>query len=242
MAYMKDGIEYPSVTTILGMLDKPALKFWAANCAVDFISERIEEIQNPSGPHVIEGIMRDARRAFETASGKAKDIGTAVHEMIHAHIHNAPIPEGVPPEAETGFLAFLEWEQKNAVVWLESELTLFSTLHGYSGTTDVVAEVNAHRYLMDFKSSKDFYPEYQVQCAAYLQALREEYSEQYGDVENIGILRLDKETGAPEFRDVTCGWTAKAVAFNKLTEYYYSAQKRRLKNNPWVEKYWGKTA
>ena len=236
MAYTKNGVEYPAVTTILGQLEKPALTYWAANCAVDYIQGNLDNLVNPSGPHIRENILTNARTAFKDASTEAKDIGSHVHNMIEAYIKNKKVPEDVHDKAETGFLAFLEWEKLNRVEWLESELTLISELHGYGGTCDAVAMVNGTKYLIDFKTAKGFYPEYDTQAAAYLQALLEEG--RHPTCSHIGILRLDKETGIPEFKDVTQGWTQRARAFNALTEYYYTDKKRRLKNNPWVAKYW----
>ena len=40
--YKKDGKKLPSVTTITGQLDKPALTYWAANCACDYIIQELE--------------------------------------------------------------------------------------------------------------------------------------------------------------------------------------------------------
>ena len=47
-AYIFDGVEYPSVTTILGILDKPALIGWAAGLAVDWCINHREQINHPS--------------------------------------------------------------------------------------------------------------------------------------------------------------------------------------------------
>jgi len=60
MPYAKDGVEYPSVTTILGILDKPALKGWAAGCAVDYIRDNLEKIKHSDNVHEAETILSDA--------------------------------------------------------------------------------------------------------------------------------------------------------------------------------------
>ena len=235
MPYTNNGITYPSVTTILGQLEKPALINWAANCAVEYMEEHIEEIQNPRGPHVVSDILGNARTAFRTASRSARNIGTGVHHAIEDYISTGKDPTGLSDAETNSFLAFLEWESKNKVRWERAEITLFHTHMGYAGTADALAEINGHRYIIDFKTSKGIYDEYRVQLSAYKAAAENNKIE----CPSIGIIRLDKETGAPEFVDVTPGCEQRIQYFYFLVQAYYAAKKRRLKNNPWGEKYWG---
>lgn len=235
MPYELNGVTYPSVTTILGQLDKPALKNWAANCAVEFIEEHIDEIQNPRGPHTIADILGRARTAFTAVSSAAKSIGTEVHRMIEEYIMTGKDPKQTSEAAANSFLGFLEWESKNNVRWLASEITLFHEHIGYAGTADARAVINDHEYIIDFKTSKSIYDEYRIQLAAYKAA-----AEASGiETPSIGIIRLDKETGAPEFVDVTSGCEQRIRYFYLLVRCYYAAKKRRLKNNPWVRCAWG---
>lgn len=237
MAYVIDGASYPSVTTILNVLDKPALKFWAANCAVDYINENLEEFMSAKAPHTITNILTDARTAFKTASKEACDIGTQVHKAIENYIkHGKDLSGDLPEQVQHGFLAFLEWEEKNKAEWLDSELELFDSENGYAGTCDVILKMNGNVYLVDFKTSKAVYDEYKTQIAAYLQAYN---SKAENKIQYTGILRLDKETGEPEFVDTSFRMDDRIRSFNKLVDYYYADKKRRLKNNPFVKKYWG---
>lgn len=236
MPYELDGVTYPSVTTILGILDKPALKHWAANCAVEYIEQHIDEIQSPRGPHTIADILGNARTAFTAASSAARSIGTEVHQMIEDYLMTGEDPTDVSDAAETAFLAFLEWEAKNKVKWLASELTLFHRHVGYAGTADARAIINDHEYIVDFKTSKAVYDEYRVQLSAYKAAAEDSGIE----APSIGIIRLDKETGAPEFLDVTAGCEQRIRYFYLLVRAYYAQKKRRLKGNPWVRDFWGK--
>ncbi|MCL2793600.1 MAG: hypothetical protein FWD87_10990 [Spirochaetaceae bacterium] len=239
MAYEKNGIEYPSVTTILGILDKSAaLKQWAANCACEHIRNNLEVIKNPQGAHDIDQLLKEAATAFNRTSEKALDIGSQVHNAIERYIKekrdlSGELPEGV----QNGFLAFLEWESKNHVVWEKSEIEIVSTKYGYAGTADAIAVINGHRYLIDFKTSKAIYDEYRMQLAAYLLGWNDEYA---GDVkiDNAAVLRLDKETGEPEFRDLSKDIGDRSRAFLKLLDYYYFEKKRKLKNNPFVKAVW----
>ena len=225
MPYTKDGVEYPSVTTILGILDKPALKGWAAGCAVDYVREHLDVIKNSENVHDAETILSDAVYAFKAVSRGATDIGSEVHHAIERYIkHGEDVRGDISDEAQHGFLAFLEWEEKNDVDWLESELTLYHDDEYYAGTCDAIAEIAGNIYLIDFKTSKAVYDEYRYQLAAY-QKCRP-------DVPNVAVLRLDKETGEPEFKDLSYRLDVSKRAFERCTDLYYALKRRRLKNNP----------
>lgn len=236
MAYEKDGIQYPSVTTILGLLGKgDALNYWAAGCACDYIRDNLETIKNPSGPHAVDEVFKTAKSAFKTASKTAIDIGSHVHDAIEQYIKSGKDLSGtLPDEVANSFLAFLEWEKTMNAEWLNSEITLISQKHGYAGTADAVVKLNGRIYLIDFKTSKAIYDEYAIQVAAYAEALEEMYPGK--TVDGVGILRIDKITGEPEFRDFSLQRKKRFNAFTKLCEYYYLAANRRLKNNPHVAK------
>lgn len=247
MAYEKNGIEYPSVTTITGMLDKPALLGWAANCAVDHITENLVVVRDPTkNVHEIEAVLESARKAYSKKREDAASAGTMVHDAIEAHIkgevydylliHDDP---DITEKARAGFNAFLSWESKNKVEWLESEVQVFCELEGYAGRFDAIAMVNGHRYLIDFKTSKGIYPEMPVQICAYRQAYNEMYPK--SKVENLALLHLDKETAEPTFKPIKKDIARMTVFFNSLVRAYYFQKNRRLKNNPFVAlaKSWG---
>lgn len=234
MAYQLDGIEYPSVTTITGMLDKPALLSWAANCAVDHVKEHLEIIKSSMDVHRVDDILDAARKAYATKRDEAASAGTSVHHAIEAHII------GLDPrrlldcdEALRGYEAFVSWEEKNHVEWLESEVEVFCVSVGYAGRFDAIANVNGHRYLVDFKTSKGIWPEFSWQLCAYRQAYNEMYPQK--PVDNLAVLHLDKLTAEPTFKPIEKNIGRMTMLFNTLVSAYYLQSNRRLKNNPFVE-------
>ena len=62
MAYNFKGTDYPSVTTITRILDKPALVSWAAKTAIEHIQENLELIRNESDIHIVEDVLEDAKK------------------------------------------------------------------------------------------------------------------------------------------------------------------------------------
>lgn len=238
--YELNGVQYPSVSKILGMLNKPALLGWAANCAVDYINENLHIIQNTTDVHRAKDVLEVARKAYKVKKDAAADAGTQCHHAIQMYIEgHDPYPSLVCEESKRGFQAFLSWESKNHVEWLESEVQVYCVSIGYAGRFDAIAMVNGHRYLIDFKTSKSIYDEMYWQVCAYRQA----YNEMFPDrsIDNLAVLHLDKETATPTFKPVEDEIERKTIFFNYLVNAYYFQCNRKLKNNPFVEaaKSWG---
>jgi ElaB/YqjD/DUF883 family membrane-anchored ribosome-binding protein len=244
--YSFNGIEYPSVTTILDILDKSgALMGWAVKCTGQYI------IDNYSEGCDIDELVATAKREYRNVSDEAKDIGTEIHNKIEQYIKKGKDAVGEMDErVENAFIAFLEWESENIDEWIESEKNVFDPHYGFAGTLDAVAKFKDGRVMvLDFKSSKGFYDGYDKQISAYKYA-RDNltgthdvvsydgsiYKVTYPEIKSdgCGILRLDKATGMPEFKDYTKKYDRQIKSFLQLTKFYYQDKKRRLKNNPRV--------
>jgi hypothetical protein len=231
MPYEINGVQYPSVTQITGMLDKPALLHWASNCAVDYIQENLEALTDPIDTHRGEAVLSDARNAYKLKRDTAAELGTQVHKAIEDHINGLDVDLDVP-----GYQAFLQWEEMNHVEWEQTEVQVYSDLYGYAGRFDAIAKVNGHRYLIDFKTSSGIYDEMKWQLCAYRQAYNEMLEEGQERIEHMAILHLDKKTGEPTFKPVTSEVQRKTETFNQLVWLYYLLKNRRLKGNIFVKR------
>ena len=170
------GETVPGATTVLNILNKPALIPWAWELGR-------------------QGIDLNKARTL------AMDTGTCAHLMIAAYIKGekpdlADFNKEMVDKAETAFLAFLEWEKQNGVKWIFSELQLVSDDLRYGGTIDAIAQHGDAFWLIDFKTSKGgaCYPEYKYQVAAYRNLYE---STKKTEIQQGIILCLDKETGIP---------------------------------------------
>ena len=171
--YTFNGNEYPSVTSITGMIDKgDSLLYWAVNCAITYIEE------NKDQP--LETVLINAKKEWKTVRDTACDIGKEVHNLIEQYIKQQIAGDKPKPvdhdndKVVNGFLAFLEWEKENINYWIMSEMPIFSAKHGYAGTLDAVAELKTGLVsVIDFKSSKSFYDGFAKQIAAYRSAILE---------------------------------------------------------------------
>jgi len=142
------GNYIPGVTTVIGLLGKPALIHWAWKLGKDGIDYRRE---------------RDG----------AASIGTLAHYLIECDIKGVE-PDTTEysktqiDKAENAFLNWLSWKDtfgKFRVVGSEIQLT--DEEHGYGGTSDLIVKKDNEYILIDFKTSKAIYPEMTYQLAAY---------------------------------------------------------------------------
>lgn len=184
----------PSVTTVLGVVDKSyALIPWAINQTIGVIRPAI----SPGVEHAesyLEEVYAQAKKESGRVKREAADIGTRAHEFLERY----PI---VLPPAEDGpvrncVLAGLEWLNSREISWLHREKPIYSRRHRYSGRLDGIATVDGVVSLVDWKSSKGVYPEFRLQTAAYVHAYEEEFLDQR--IEQRILIRLGKDDGAFE--------------------------------------------
>ena len=248
--YTVNDVEFPSVTECLGLLDKSsALMYWAVNCAIKYIEKNIN---NPIYLNNIAVLLSEAKTKFREVSQDSLDIGSEVHSSIEAYIKFGKDKIGtIRPEVASALVAFWSWEKENKVKWLESEQNIVNENVGYGGTLDAIAEVNGIITCIDFKSSKGIYDEYFTQVVAYkyaresmagkykIKSFTGEYIQEFQPmkIEAVGILRLDKETGIPEWKMYNKKEEIEREyqAFCALVNYFYLAKNRRLKNNPFAK-------
>lgn len=139
----KDGKRVCGVTTITGVLDKPALKFWANQLGL-------------AGVKVQEYVDDLAA------------IGTLAHYMIECHIKKVKpnlddSSKNQIDKAENSFLKFLEWEKQHKIQFIKSEMSLVSEKHRYGGTIDIYCILDGVYTLLDIKTCKGLYPDQDLQ-------------------------------------------------------------------------------
>lgn len=135
---------------------------------------------------------------------QAGDIGSIVHLFIEAHIKSILQNEKITAKlddyskagidkAENAFIAYLDWEKRNNLVYIASEKRVISARYRCGGTIDILAKNNSDLWLIDPKSSKGIYPEFIVQTSAYKIFYEEQEDE---TINEVHLLHLDKENGS----------------------------------------------
>lgn len=173
-----DDLRFWSITTIIGVLDKPALLYWAAEqtaeAAVSIAATLAGRIQEDGRENVVKW-LRDARFRQVRGQRTATDLGIAVHALLEEYALTGVLPEG--DEETRPFLEqFDRWAQKWQPKYKAAELTVYSPTYGYAGTADGIMEIGGMTVNFDYKTSrKSFdnkgkpstpYPEVGLQIAA----------------------------------------------------------------------------
>lgn len=215
--YEVDGESYPSVTHILTAISKPALIAWSANteraavteAAADLYGEWCAQIVPPTMPRDAYLATLYARlglvKAHQKELAKAGEIGTQIHKKIEWAMRTGigadagPEPT-VSDKAEWGFMAFQDWAKSVSLKPVLIETTVYSKIHGFAGTMDLLGRVHGVLTLIDFKSGRAVYSESFLQSAAYSAALVEMG---YVLPSAALIVRLPKNETDPDFEVVT---------------------------------------
>lgn len=199
---------YPSVTTILKVLAKPALVGWAAKVAAT------ASIENPDWS--VEQCCAEVTGKKESAGAR----GSVVHGLIEAIGRgNKPDLSTVPPEIKPyadGYIAFHNLTIKKI---LFSECTVVSDTHGYAGTLDIIALCNDNLvWLLDNKTSKGIYNETGLQLSSYKHA---DYIYDVVEGNKSALPKIDKMGAIHLKPDGTVG----LVEFNDGFEYFLATKK-----------------
>ncbi|TSC78173.1 MAG: Uncharacterized protein G01um101433_369 [Parcubacteria group bacterium Gr01-1014_33] len=145
--YEIGGIWYPRVTRILEIKAKPALE------------QFMKEMENYS--------------SAEDVKNKSATEGSLVHETVEKLVTGESVE--IPEEIAPAVIAFQAFNEKRNIVFHPEfvECKVWSLRHRYAGTVDAIATVDGKFGVLDIKTSSGFYPEYNLQTAAYMGALQE---------------------------------------------------------------------
>lgn len=190
--YYVGGTEMPSVTTIIkkGIDKSSPLMGWAVKTMGRYIASNLPKHENIDRDMVID-LIDEAKKEYRKKSETAAALGTRYHNLIDAFIKTGEVPT-LDKEVETGFEAFLDFWCNNKIKVIHSERVVFSDKFKFSGTCDVLAEVNGILSIVDWKSGKYYAAEHGAQLAAYKLALEEEG---FGPIEQRFVVRIDSKTG-----------------------------------------------
>jgi len=149
----KAGDRVPSVTTILGILNKPALLDWAWQMGTQGFD-------------------------YKAVRDEAGDVGTLAHYLILCSLRNeqpdtSEYSAQIIGKAENSLIKFWDWEKSHKLEPIMLETPLVSEEYSFGGTIDFFGKVDGQPTLVDFKTGKAIYPEFFYQLAAYEQLLAE---------------------------------------------------------------------
>ncbi|MFD4699777.1 hypothetical protein [Streptomyces niveus] len=162
----------PGVTSVVGMLPKDFLTFWAAKEAAeaavtnwDIVSQLIK--RDPQG--AIDYLKGAHRRKSKAAS----DLGSSAHDIFERQARGDVINlRHVHQDIKPHVRYFDEFLQEIQPEFLHLEETVWSDEHLYAGSFDAIARIDGEVVVLDWKTSKAVYDSVALQLSAYRYADR----------------------------------------------------------------------
>lgn len=166
--YLSNGKQVPSGTTVIGIIDKPELVKWAANCAVDCILDTGPTDYGYGSIEIDKADADQARTAHHRVSREAKDYGTYIHKLCEYSLKHGvqiempricPVCRNEfyldtktkcacgavlkePHEMTNKFMqGFWDWKTKHNVKVIAMEHEVLSEFYG--GRLDLVCEMDS---------------------------------------------------------------------------------------------------
>lgn len=170
-----------SVTTLLGVLDKPALVSWAANetakAAVANIDTVAQLLRSDGAEAAVEYLSKARYKRAPGRTMTAKDLGSAVHTAVESYVLNGRRPDDLDPDVAPFVFQFERFLDAYQPEFVAAEVTVFSPAGEYAGTADAFVRIGGTPLILDYKTSwesydgrgrpKKPYPEVALQLAAY---------------------------------------------------------------------------
>jgi ATP-dependent exoDNAse (exonuclease V) beta subunit len=185
--YTLDGKPLMGVTSVLGVIAKPALIGWAARMAADYVLENLKDMDN------LEQVCELAKNAHARKRDEGAEKGTDIHAWIEEWIagKNPEMPKDEGPRKQIE--EFLKWATENKVEFLESEKRMYSEKHWIAGTCDAIAMIDGKKYVVDFKTQSKMWDKTPFLQMAGYRIMLEEMGEK--DYEGGCVVLLPKEGG-----------------------------------------------
>lgn len=195
--YDIDGVgRLPSVTTILSVIAKPALYGWYAKhgsakalAVMDSLKERSLTLHDAIWEEFGAGFFRNGTSLSEEAA----DYGKQAHAIIEKILKQGDVEwqfPSTPVQVVNAVGAFLAWRERTQFRVIKTESRVYSKKLRYAGTCDAIGETKDGITLIDWKTSRGIYPEYQIQAVAYKYAAEEMSGER---IPNAIIYRFGKD-------------------------------------------------
>lgn len=237
--YYNDGkYKKPGVTSIISDChDKSGpLCQWSANMVVEWIKNNKDidtDLDSKGNLYYIisDDDLNNARMNYRDVSEKALNIGSEAHAAIEEWLKFNREPLDPRPEVLAAFVAFLEFWDEHKMEAIKIEHSVIGDYWG--GTLDYYGMFDDKYYVIDFKTSKYHYPnEHGPQIAAYRSALEKSQTIkpfEFDTVDGCGVLRLDKLTGYPDFKDYSKRYEKDLEHFRLMVPLYLHRHPRIAK-------------
>mmetsp|Transcript_10376 Transcript_10376/g.31947 ORF Transcript_10376/g.31947 Transcript_10376/m.31947 type:complete len:289 (+) Transcript_10376:92-958(+) len=199
--YQVDGFDnlFPSVTTILGVVNKPGLAMWQKRLMVDQLRKDLSvELPSTSTDEWVNTILSQASEKADAQRDAAADFGTRAHLAIDKQCENLEQPVEVDADLHGVMAGFKQWYQGAGLQLVQTERMVFSPQYQYAGAVDAIAKRPGHDGLvvLDWKTSNSIFAEHGMQLSAYAKAIEEMFGEK---VTEGWVVQFNKGNETPGF-------------------------------------------
>jgi hypothetical protein len=173
----EDDLTLWSVTTIIGVLNKPALLYWSAEMTAEAAIENQATWRGmlaDRGRAEAVKWLRDARFRRPKNKLSSAELGTTVHQACEEYALTGvrPGPDRLEDlarvhggdqldfDAEVTVMAamldqFDKWLQRFTPSYQATEVCVYSPVYGYAGTADAFLTIDGFRAIGDYKTSRE---------------------------------------------------------------------------------------
>lgn len=156
----------PSVTNIIGMIDKKFLPAYYAKLVAEYAVKNLASVKYQAekfGDDVAIGSLKAVTNLPNPNAG----IGDEIHDAIDQYCNDAKsVPEFSTLTAAHMYEQWLHFAAHYPMKIVRSEFTVWSYKHGYAGTGDLMIETADGLGVVDTKSGNRVYPEVALQTSS----------------------------------------------------------------------------
>ena len=203
--YTVDDKEYPRVSRIIDIIDKPFLRdggTWDLQLAIKFIEENHSNFG-------IDELLTEAKRQGQQERNKAMQHGNLVHDLLRQLFIDPDT--AVPDEYTKTVSAWNKWLKDSGIYVLATEQSLYYDDESmkFAGTADLIGVDEDERLvIVDYKTSRSSiskHANYALQLSAYAMALDQianswNIPAKEDDIRGV-VVRLPKDETEIEVRE-----------------------------------------
>lgn len=176
--YKVNGETYDRVTSVVGVYPKH-LDNWLLMLARESIGEVLDDPEQRENiglaseeawPTLREFLLSDVKARTDHRRTASADFGTSVHAAIEAYLDTGKMPDESDPTTPYVVQA-TEFLVQRKIGIVDTEVVVWDDDRRIAGTIDAVGRSGDRLIIWDWKTSKDIYPEYAYQLAAYAECL-----------------------------------------------------------------------
>ena len=188
--YKVNGEVKPGVTGLIGKrFAGGGLMWWAEHCVYTAIEQIMKKDKKPIDE--TQQFRSKVESRVKEIMAEARDIGTNMHKMAEDYINKKEIIQPSTEPLKTMFDKFTKWWAKKGFEVIATETTCYSQELDVCGTFDVVVKNKKGKVLLlDFKTSKDFYPDQPIQIATYKKLIEDSTNLK---IDSYGIVKIPKD-------------------------------------------------